>query len=114
MQTASKTAPRDLSESLPVLERDSRGVWHVRGYAEARAILDDVADAAAFGPSTSSAPARVRPGLALFATLFGGWQRFLGGFQDIYRRKITVNVFVTVALIATLAIGEFRPAAQHS
>ncbi len=56
-------------------------------------------------------PAFVDAGLALLATLFGGWQRFLGGFQDVYRRKITVNVFVTVALIATLAIGEFRPAA---
>lgn len=56
-------------------------------------------------------PALVNAGLALFATLFGGWQRFLGGFQDIYRRKITVNVFVAVALIATLGVGEFRPAA---
>ena len=56
-------------------------------------------------------PAFVNAGLALFATLFGGWQRFLGGFQDIYRRKITVNVFVAVALIATMAVGEFRPAA---
>lgn len=49
--------------------------------------------------------------LALLATLFGGWQRFLSGFQDIWRRRITVNVFVTVALVATLAVGEFRPAA---
>ena len=56
-------------------------------------------------------PVFVNAGLALLATLFGGWQRFLGGFQDIWRRKITVNVFVTVALIATLAVGEFRPAA---
>ena len=56
-------------------------------------------------------PAFVNAGLALVATLFGGWQRFLGGFQDIYRRKITVNVFVAVALIATIAVGEFRPAA---
>ena len=56
-------------------------------------------------------PLFVNAGLALFATLFGGWQRFLGGFQDIYRRKITVNVFVAVALIATMAVGEFRPAA---
>ncbi|HWQ04003.1 MAG TPA: cytochrome P450 [Longilinea sp.] len=39
MQTASKTAPRDLAEMLPVLECDLGGVWHVRGYAEARAIL---------------------------------------------------------------------------
>ncbi len=56
-------------------------------------------------------PTFVNAGLALIATLFGGWQRFLGGFQDIYRRKITVNVFVAVALIATVAVGEFRPAA---
>ena len=56
-------------------------------------------------------PLFVNAGLALLATLFGGWQRFLSGFQDIFRRRITVNVFVTVALIATLAVGEFRPAA---
>jgi len=56
-------------------------------------------------------PVFVNAGLALLATLFGGWQRFLSGFQDIYRRKITVNVFVTVALTATLGVGEFRPAA---
>ncbi len=56
-------------------------------------------------------PLFVNAGLALVATLFGGWQRFLGGFQDLWRRKITVNVFVTVALVATLAVGEFRPAA---
>ena len=49
--------------------------------------------------------------LALVATLFGGFQRFVTGFKDIGRRKITVNVFVVMALIATLAIGEFRPAA---
>src|SRR5512139_2583755 len=54
-------------------------------------------------------PAFVNAGLALVATAFGGWQRFLGGFQDVVRRKITVNVFVAVALIATIAVGEFRP-----
>ena len=53
----------------------------------------------------------VNAGLALLAMLFGGWLRFVGGFQDIYRRKITVNVFVVVALTATVAVGEFRPAA---
>ncbi len=56
-------------------------------------------------------PLFLNAGLALVATLFGGWLRFLGGFQDLWRRKITVNVFVTVALVATLAVGEFRPAA---
>lgn len=56
-------------------------------------------------------PVFVSAGLALVATLFGGFQRFIAGFRDIFGRKITVNVFVVVALIATLAIGEFRPAA---
>ncbi len=56
-------------------------------------------------------PYFLNAGLALFATLFGGYLRFLAGFKDIFNRKITVNVFVTVALIATIAIGEFRAAA---
>ena len=56
-------------------------------------------------------PYFLNAGLALFATLFGGYLRFISGFRDIFNRKITVNVFVTVALTATIAIGEFRPAA---
>lgn len=56
-------------------------------------------------------PQFLNAGLALVATLFGGWQRFFAGFQDIYHRRVTVNVFVVVALTATLAVGEFRPAA---
>ena len=56
-------------------------------------------------------PYFLNAGLALLATLFGGYQRFIAGFKDIYNRKITVNVFVTVALIATVGVGEFRPAA---
>lgn len=56
-------------------------------------------------------PNWLNAGLAFFATLFGGFLRFVAGFKDMARRKITVNVFVTVALIATLAIGEFRAAA---
>ena len=56
-------------------------------------------------------PVFLNAGLALVATLFGGWQRFLTGFQDLFHRRITVNVFVVVALTATLAVGEFRPAA---
>ena len=47
---------------------------------------------------------------ALFATVFGGYQRFISGFKDIFKRKITVNVFVTVALLSTIAIGEFLTA----
>ncbi len=56
-------------------------------------------------------PSFVNAGLAIVAVLFGGLQRFIGGFKDIFRRRITVNVFVTVALIGTVAVGEFRPAA---
>lgn len=50
-------------------------------------------------------------GLAVLATLLGGVQRFISGFRDIYQRKITVNVFVVVALVASIGAGEFRPAA---
>ncbi|MHC4385357.1 MAG: heavy metal translocating P-type ATPase [Planctomycetota bacterium] len=56
-------------------------------------------------------PNFLNAGLALFATLFGGYLRFVSGFRDIFNRKITVNVFVTVALVATIAVGEFRAAA---
>ncbi|MEI6166558.1 MAG: cation-translocating P-type ATPase [bacterium] len=49
--------------------------------------------------------------LALAAVLLGGTPRFIAGFRDVSRKRITVNVFVTVALAATIAIGEFRPAA---
>jgi heavy metal translocating P-type ATPase len=53
----------------------------------------------------------VSAGIALAATLFGGYTRFVSGFRDIYHKKITVNVFVTVALIATIAVGQFLSAA---
>jgi len=56
-------------------------------------------------------PFFLNAGFAIVAVIFGGFQRFIGGFKDIFKRKITVNVFVVVALIATMAIGEFRPAA---
>ncbi|HUV65897.1 MAG TPA: cation-translocating P-type ATPase, partial [Sedimentisphaerales bacterium] len=59
----------------------------------------------------SIGPYFLNAGLALLGTLFGGYLRFLAGFKDIYSRRITVNVFVTVALIATVAVGEFRAAA---
>ena len=56
-------------------------------------------------------PYFLNSGLALLAIFGGGYLRFITGFKDIYNRKITVNVFVTVALIATVAVGEFRAAA---
>jgi len=49
--------------------------------------------------------------LALVAVFLGGTPRFIAGFKDVFCGRITVNVFVTVALAATIAIGEFRPAA---
>lgn len=58
-----------------------------------------------------TAPVFVSSGLALLATAVGGWQRFLAGFRDIFHGRITVNVFVVVALSTTLAVGEIRPAA---
>ena len=56
-------------------------------------------------------PYFINASLAIIATIFGGFQRFITGFKDLFKFKITVNVFVLVALIATLVIGEFRPAA---
>ncbi len=59
----------------------------------------------------SVGPGYVNAAVAVVAVLLGGYQRFISAFRDALRRKITVNVFVAVALIATLAIGQFRPAA---
>jgi len=56
-------------------------------------------------------PYSLNAALAVVAIIFGGFQRFIAGFKDAFQRKITVNVFVVVALLATMAIGEFRPAA---
>ncbi len=56
-------------------------------------------------------PLYLNASLALAAVLLGGTPRFIAGFKDIIHRRITVNVFVLVALAATVAIGEFRPAA---
>lgn len=56
-------------------------------------------------------PYIVNVSIAIIATIFGGFQRFISGFKDILNHKITVNVFVIVALSATIIIGEFRPAA---
>ena len=56
-------------------------------------------------------PSYISGGIALVATLFGGYTRFISGFRDIYHKKITVNVFVTVALIVTMAVGQFLSAA---
>lgn len=57
------------------------------------------------------APVWVDAGLALVAVLLGGAWRFFDGIRSLIHGKITVNVFVTVSLTATMAIGEFRAAA---
>ena len=56
-------------------------------------------------------PVCLNASLAVAAVFLGGTPRFIAGFKDVFRRRITVNVFVTVALAATIAVGEFRPAA---
>lgn len=56
-------------------------------------------------------PLFLNAALALAAILLGGTPRFITGFKDLFHRKITVNVFVLVAIAATVGIGEFRSAA---
>ena len=56
-------------------------------------------------------PLFINAGVALAAVLLGGLQRFISGVKNALHGKITVNVFVTVALAITVAVGEFRPAA---
>ncbi len=56
-------------------------------------------------------PVYLNAAVALAGMLLGGIPRFRAGCQDALRGKITVNVFVTVALAVTVAVGEFRPAA---
>ena len=56
--------------------------------------------------------AEIAQSVALLAVFLGGGNRFIRGVQDlILRRCVTVDVFVSVALIATMAIGEFLSAA---
>jgi heavy metal translocating P-type ATPase len=56
-------------------------------------------------------PTFVNAALALIAVILGGLQRFNSGIKDAIRGRITTNVFITVALAVTIAVGEFRPAA---
>jgi len=56
-------------------------------------------------------PTFLNAALALMAVFLGGLPRFISGVKDAFRAKITVNVFVTVALAVTIAVGEFRAAA---
>lgn len=56
-------------------------------------------------------PVYLNASVAVVAVFLGGAPRFRAGFKDVFRGRITVNVFVTVALAATIVVGEFRPAA---
>ncbi|MHB8130527.1 MAG: heavy metal translocating P-type ATPase [Mobilitalea sp.] len=56
-------------------------------------------------------PFYVTASLALIGTFLGGTWRFVDGIKCLFRGKITVNVFVTVSLTATMLIGEFLSAA---
>lgn len=49
--------------------------------------------------------------VAVVAIALGGFVRFRAGLRDIVHAKITVNVFVLAAITASLAIGQFIPAA---
>lgn len=80
-------------------------------FALAPAIVGVLTLAAWLLGRAQAGPRYVYAGLALAATFFGGWQRFLAGFRDAARRKITVNVFVTLAIFVSIAAGEFVPAA---
>ena len=56
-------------------------------------------------------PAFLNALLALAAVLLGGLRRFIFGIKDAIGGRVTTNVFITVALAVTIAVGEFRPAA---
>lgn len=49
--------------------------------------------------------------LGLVAILLGGWLRFRQAVRDVRKRRITVNVFVSVAITASLLIGQVVAAA---
>ncbi|MBD5134137.1 MAG: cation-translocating P-type ATPase [Clostridiales bacterium] len=56
--------------------------------------------------------AEIAQSVALLAVFLGGGNRFIRGIQDLFlRRCVTVDVFVSVALAAAMAIGEFLSAA---
>jgi heavy metal translocating P-type ATPase len=56
-------------------------------------------------------PSWVNAGLAVIAVFLGGFLRFWSGVKDLLHARLTTNLFVTIAIAATLAVGEFRSAA---
>lgn len=56
--------------------------------------------------------AEISQSITLLAIFLGGGNRFIRGIQDLLQQHtVTVDVFVSLALIATMAIGEFLSAA---
>lgn len=49
--------------------------------------------------------------VAMLAIILGGWFRFKQALKDVTRGKITINVFVAIAILASLLIGQFISAA---
>lgn len=50
--------------------------------------------------------AEIAPSVVLLAIFLGGGNRFICGIQDLFlRHSVTVDVFVSVALIVAMAIG---------
>ena len=45
--------------------------------------------------------------IGMTATLIGGWPIFKEAFENIVERKMTMELSMTIALLAALAIGEF-------
>jgi heavy metal translocating P-type ATPase len=46
--------------------------------------------------------------IGLVATLIGGWPVFKEAFENIVERRMTMELSMTIALLAALLIGEFR------
>ncbi len=45
--------------------------------------------------------------IGIAGVVFGGWPIFRGAFEDILERRMTMELSMTIALAAALAIGEF-------
>ena len=61
--------------------------------------------------SLSINPSFLSATIATIGVLLGGFQRFVAGLKDVSKGRITVNVFLTLAIFITLLVGEFVSAA---
>jgi heavy metal translocating P-type ATPase len=46
--------------------------------------------------------------IGIVATLIGGWPIFKEAFENVFARRMTMELSMTIALLAALLIGEFR------